>query len=184
MVFIGNSTSEQMKEYIQTMEEPLIGHLFTDPTLTFHQVFQLKRGIFRSLVMPLFSGIKKYGFGGVIEAIQPHKFEAYECLAHLVKRPLVPKGRRQVSRAFLFDYFEGMKLPVMYYKRARLGVEKSHISGDSWQQGGTHQESHPADWPNMEEILPLVGIENTSVEYKKAVSDWLEVRRSNRQQKT
>lgn len=79
---------------------------------------------------------------------------------------------------------------------ARLGVEKSHISGDSWQQGGTvildketrviykHQESHPADWPNMEEILPLVGIENTSVEYKKAVSDWLEVRRSNRQQKT
>lgn len=135
-----------MKEYIQTMEEPMIGHLYTDPTLTFHQVFQLKRGVFRSLVMPLFSGIRKYGFGGVIEG-------------------------------------------------ARLGVEKSHISGDSWQQGGTvvldkearviykHQESHPADWPNMEEILPLVGIQNTSVEYEKAVSDWLEVRQRNRQQK-
>ncbi|VDI41748.1 Hypothetical predicted protein [Mytilus galloprovincialis] len=65
----------------------------------------------------------------------------------------------------------------------KLGYETGHLAGDSWQQGGTvildteanikyvHVEEHPADWPDMEKVLPLIGIQNTSIDYKKAVSD-------------
>lgn len=39
-----------------------------------------------------------------------------------------------------------------------------------------HVEDHPADWPQMESVLPLVGINDSSIDYKKAVDDWLTAR--------
>jgi hypothetical protein len=39
-----------------------------------------------------------------------------------------------------------------------------------------HLEEHPADWPDMKEVLPLVGIQDSSLDYKKAVADWLKAR--------
>ncbi|XP_076457436.1 uncharacterized protein T05H10.8-like [Babylonia areolata] len=76
----------------------------------------------------------------------------------------------------------------------RLAKETSHLAGDSWQQGGTvlldrrgvvlyqHTEEHPTDWPNMEEVLRLVGISDAKADYKKALSDWLKMRAANRNQ--
>ncbi|XP_067660967.1 uncharacterized protein [Haliotis asinina] len=74
----------------------------------------------------------------------------------------------------------------------RLGLEKSHLAGDSWQQGGTvlldrsgqvlyqHIEEDPANWPDMKVVLRLVGMSDASVDYEKAVSDWLKARDAER----
>lgn len=137
LVFIGNSSPDQKKEFLSAVQ--VHDDMYSDPQLGLYTLFDLKRGRFRSLVMPIISGVRNYGFKGVTEGI-------------------------------------------------KLGYETSHLAGDSWQQGGTvvvdadgnikhvHIEKHPTDWPDMEQILTLVGIQNTSINYKKAVNDWLEAR--------
>lgn len=139
LVFIGNSTPEQTNEFLEITTVNVCGDLYSDPQLGLYKLFDLKRGRIRSLLMPLISGISKYGMKGVKEGV-------------------------------------------------KLGYETSHLAGDSWQQGGTvildqegnikyvHIEEHPADWPDMKEVLPLVGIEDSSLDYKKAVADWLKAR--------
>lgn len=146
IVFIGSSTPEQMNEFLHSATSVSVcGDLFTDPSVTLYNHFRLKRGVFRSLVRPFFTGLKTYGLKGVVEGI-------------------------------------------------RLAKETSHLAGDSWQQGGTvlldregtvlyqHTEEHPADWPSMEEVLRLVGISNTKADYKQAMSDWLKMRETSRNQ--
>ncbi|XP_063414479.1 peroxiredoxin-like 2C [Mytilus trossulus] len=139
LVFISNSTPAQTTEFLEITTVPVCGDLYSDPQLHLYKLFSLKRGRFRSLVMPIVSGLRKYGMRGVTEGI-------------------------------------------------KLGYETGHLAGDSWQQGGTvildteanikyvHVEEHPADWPDMEKVLPLMGIQNTSIDYKKAVNDWLKAR--------
>ena len=67
LVFIGNSRPEQVKEFLQNTAVDVCGDLYSDPQLELYKLFSLKRGRFRSLVMPLVSGVKKYGFSGVVE---------------------------------------------------------------------------------------------------------------------
>lgn len=74
----------------------------------------------------------------------------------------------------------------------RLGLETSHLAGDSWQQGGTalldtdgnllflHQENHPADFPNMEEVFHVVGVKDRQVDYQQALNEWLQIRQHSR----
>ena len=69
LVFIGNSTPEQTKEFIETTSVSIGGDLYSDPHLVLYKLFDLKRGRFRSLVMPIVSGLGKYGFKGVIEGV-------------------------------------------------------------------------------------------------------------------
>jgi len=80
---------------------------------------------------------------------------------------------------------------------ARLGWETAHLAGDSWQQGGTfllgpgkachfaHREAHPGDWADMNFVLGKFiqkeGEDNEiAVDYKKAISTYLDVRETNR----
>ena len=68
VVFIGSSTPDQMAEYRErTALIPFCGDLFTDPSVILYKHFSLKRGMFRSLVRPFYTGFKTYGVKGVIE---------------------------------------------------------------------------------------------------------------------
>ena len=68
VVFIGSSTPDQMAEYRErTALIPFCGDLFTDPSVILYKHFSLKRGVFRSLVRPFYTGFKTYGVKGVIE---------------------------------------------------------------------------------------------------------------------
>ncbi|XP_062616789.1 uncharacterized protein LOC134278489 [Saccostrea cucullata] len=143
LVFVGSSTREQMEEFVRNPIVPISGELYTDPSISLYKIFQMKSGRFRSLVMPLWHGAKRYGFSGVMEGL-------------------------------------------------RLGMETSHLAGDSWIQGGTvlldqrgntlfqHQENHPADWPELTEVLRTVGITEDNVDYDKAVSEWIAARQNAR----
>jgi len=67
LVFIGNSTPEQTKEFLEITTVNVCGDLYSDPQLGLYKLFDLKRGRIRSLLMPLVSGISKYGLQGVKE---------------------------------------------------------------------------------------------------------------------
>lgn len=70
LIFIGSSTPEQMAEYLQRNSGLFCGDLFTDPSVSLYKYFQLKKGVFRSLVRPLYSGFKTYGLKGIVEGIR------------------------------------------------------------------------------------------------------------------
>lgn len=70
IIFIGSSTPDQMKEYLQRTTIPICGDLFTDPQVSLYRYFQLKRGVFRSLVRPFFTAFTMYGIKGVVEGIR------------------------------------------------------------------------------------------------------------------
>lgn len=70
VIFISSSEPWQTKEFLSKSVVQFPGELFSDPTLKIHKVFQLKRGIWRSLVTPLWPGFKQYGLMGIIEGIQ------------------------------------------------------------------------------------------------------------------
>ncbi|XP_070202211.1 uncharacterized protein [Littorina saxatilis] len=60
-----------MAEYLECMTAiKFCGDLFTDPTVTLYKYFSLKRGIFRSLLRPFYTGFMTYGVKGVIEGIR------------------------------------------------------------------------------------------------------------------
>lgn len=67
LVFVGSSTAEQLEEFVRSPTVPISGELYTDPTIALYKLFQMKSGRFRSLVMPLWQGAMRYGFGGIME---------------------------------------------------------------------------------------------------------------------
>lgn len=69
LVFISSSTPVQMREFLEKTVAKVPGELFSDPTLHIHKLFRLKRGVYRSLVTPLWPGFRAYGFKGIIEGI-------------------------------------------------------------------------------------------------------------------
>ncbi|XP_078323568.1 prostamide/prostaglandin F synthase-like isoform X3 [Crassostrea virginica] len=145
LVFVGSSSPEQMEEFLRSPTVPISGEIYTDPETSLYKMFNMKKGVFRSLVMPLWRGFRTYGMSGVLEGF-------------------------------------------------RLGVESSHLAGDSWIQGGTvlldqsgkvlyqHQENHPGDWPDLGEVLQTVGINEEHVDYTRAASEWMAARKNARQQ--
>jgi len=70
LIFISSSTNEQTKEFITSATVKVPGELFGDPAVGTHKLFALKSGIFRSIFMPLWSGMKKYGFKGIVEGFR------------------------------------------------------------------------------------------------------------------
>jgi len=70
LIFVSSSEPWQTKEFLSKSVVQFPGELFSDPTLKIHKVFQLKRGIWQSLVTPLWPGYKQYGLMGIIEGIQ------------------------------------------------------------------------------------------------------------------
>lgn len=131
LVFIGSSTVDQMEEFLRSPTVFMSGELYSDPTTSLYKTFHMKRGRFRSLVMPIWNSVSRYGWSGAVE-------------------------------------------------------------GDSWIQGGTilldqdgnilyqHQEEHPADWPDMTEVLRMVGFTEVPVDYDRAVSEWMHARQNAR----
>lgn len=149
VIFMSSSEPWQTEEFISKSVVQFPGELFSDPTLKIHKAFQLKRGVWQSLVTPLWPGFKQYGLRGIIEGF-------------------------------------------------RLGMEFSHLVGDSWQQGGTfvisidskivygHSEDYPGDWNAMDKALEACGVD-LSIDYHTAIRKWLTLRgnrRSLKQQKT
>lgn len=73
----------------------------------------------------------------------------------------------------------------------RLGMEFSHLVGDSWQQGGTfvissdstimygHSEDYPGDWNAMDKALDACGVD-LNVDYHAAIKKWLSLRGNRR----
>lgn len=102
--------------------------------------------------------------------------------------------KRGVFRSLFKPLLSGFKTYGMkgIVEGIRLGVETSHLAGDSWQQGGTvlldkdsnvlylHQENDPADFPNMEQVLRLIGVMDHKVDYRRALADWLKMREESR----
>ena len=146
IIFISSSTPLQTEEFLLKSVVQFPGELFSDPTLNIHKVFGLKRGIWRSLVTPLWPGFKQYGMMGIIEGF-------------------------------------------------RLGLEFSHLVGDSWQQGGTFvissegrvmfgdTEEYPGDWKAMDKALQSCGMD-VNVDYQAAIQKWLSLRQSRRSQES
>jgi len=145
IIFISSSTPLQTKEFLKKSVVQFPGDLFSDPTLNIHKLFSLKRGIWRSLVTPLWPGFKQYGIMGIIEGI-------------------------------------------------RLGLEFSHLVGDSWQQGGIfvlssegrvmfgHIEDYPGDWKAMDQALQSCGVSDVNINYHAAIQKWLSLRQTRRSQ--
>jgi len=145
IIFISSSTPQQTDEFLKKSVVQFPGELYSDPTLKIHKLFSLKRGIWSSLVTPLWPGFKQYGIMGIIEGF-------------------------------------------------RLGLELSHLAGDSWQQGGTfvlssegrvmfgHTENYPGDWKAMDSALHSCGVD-INVDYHSAVQKWLSLRQTRRSQK-
>lgn len=143
LVFVGSSTVDQMEEFMRSPTVLMSGELYSDPTTSLYKTFHMKRGRFRSLVMPIWNSVSRYGWSGAVEGV-------------------------------------------------KLGLETSHLAGDSWIQGGTlllnqdgnilyqHQEEHPADWPDMTEVLRVVGLTEVPVDYDRAVSEWMHARQNAR----
>lgn len=67
LVFIGSSSPKQTTEFLEIATVRVSKDLYSDPQVGLYKLFALKSGRFRSLVMPIFSGLKKYGFKGVKE---------------------------------------------------------------------------------------------------------------------
>ncbi|KAL8587216.1 hypothetical protein ACOMHN_013301 [Nucella lapillus] len=71
VIFIGSSSPEQVAEFLQSATAiPVCGDLYTDPSVTLYNYFRLKRGMLRSLVRPLLTGVKTYGLRGVVEGLR------------------------------------------------------------------------------------------------------------------
>jgi len=70
IIFISTSTPLQTQEFLKKSVVQFPGDLFSDPTLNIHKLFKLKRGIWQSLVTPLWPGFKQYGIMGIIEGFR------------------------------------------------------------------------------------------------------------------
>lgn len=70
VVFMSTSEPWQTKEFLAKSVVQFTGELFSDPTLKIHKAFRLKRGVWQSLVTPLWPGFKQYGLMGIIEGIR------------------------------------------------------------------------------------------------------------------
>ena len=69
IVFVSSSTPAQTREFLKKTVAKVPGELFSDPTLHIHKLFKLKRGVYQSLVTPLWPGFRTYGFRGIVEGI-------------------------------------------------------------------------------------------------------------------
>ena len=70
VIFVSSSEPWQTEEFLSKSVVQFPGELFSDPTLKIHKLFQLKRGVWQSLVTPLWPGFKQYGIMGIIEGIR------------------------------------------------------------------------------------------------------------------
>lgn len=69
LVFIGSSTVDQMEEFMRSPTVLMSGELYSDPTTSLYKSFHMKRGRFRSLVMPIWNSVSRYGWSGALEGI-------------------------------------------------------------------------------------------------------------------
>jgi len=67
LVLMACATIEQTKEFLEGLELPLPGELYIDLPRNSHKAFKLFRGVWQSLITPLWEGIPKYGWRGLIE---------------------------------------------------------------------------------------------------------------------
>lgn len=74
LVFIGSSTVDQMEEFMRSPTVLMSGELYSDPTTSLYKSFHMKRGRFRSLVMPIWNSVSRYGWGGAVEGKQKYIF--------------------------------------------------------------------------------------------------------------
>ena len=70
VIFLSSSEPWQTEEFLSKSVVQFPGELFSDPTLKIHKAFQLKRGVWKSLVTPLWPGFRRYGVMGIIEGIR------------------------------------------------------------------------------------------------------------------
>ena len=70
VIFVSSSKPWQTEEFLSKSVVQFPGEIFSDPTLQIHKAFQLKRGIWQSLVTPLWPGFRQYGLMGIIEGIR------------------------------------------------------------------------------------------------------------------
>ena len=70
IIFVSSSEPWQTKEFLSKSVVQFPGELFSDPTLKIHKAFKLQRGVWKSLVTPLWPGLKRYGIMGIIEGIR------------------------------------------------------------------------------------------------------------------
>jgi len=67
LVIIACATVEQTNEFLEGLEVPLPGELYIDLSRKSHKAFKLFRGVWQSLVPPIWDGLQKYGWRGIIE---------------------------------------------------------------------------------------------------------------------
>lgn len=77
LVFIGSSTVDQMEEFMRSPTVLMSGELYSDPTTSLYKTFHMKRGRFRSLVMPIWNSVSRYGWGGALEGKLKYMFFTY-----------------------------------------------------------------------------------------------------------
>lgn len=77
LVFIGSSTVDQMEEFMRSPTVLMSGELYSDPTTSLYKTFHMKRGRFRSLVMPIWNSVSRYGWSGAVEGKRKYIFFTY-----------------------------------------------------------------------------------------------------------
>lgn len=77
LVFIGSSTVDQMEEFMRSPTVLMSGELYSDPTTSLYKSFHMKRGRFRSLVMPIWNSVSRYGWSGAVEGKRKYIFFTY-----------------------------------------------------------------------------------------------------------
>lgn len=77
LVFVGSSTVDQMEEFMRSPTVLMSGELYSDPTTSLYKTFHMKRGRFRSLVMPIWNSVSRYGWSGAVEGKQKYIFFTY-----------------------------------------------------------------------------------------------------------
>lgn len=74
LVFVGSSTVDQMEEFMRSPTVLMSGELYSDPTTSLYKSFHMKRGRFRSLVMPIWNSVSRYGWSGAVEGKRKYIF--------------------------------------------------------------------------------------------------------------
>lgn len=77
LVFVGSSTVDQMAEFMRSPTVLMSGELYSDPTTSLYKTFHMKRGRFRSLVMPIWNSVSRYGWSGAVEGQRKYIFFTY-----------------------------------------------------------------------------------------------------------
>lgn len=77
LVFVGSSTVDQMEEFMRSPTVLMSGELYSDPTTSLYKTFHMKRGRFRSLVMPIWNSVSRYGWSGAVEGQRKYIFFTY-----------------------------------------------------------------------------------------------------------